>query len=110
MWKLDEHFYNAVVDRLNDMDYMADAEVSPDYSGRGMYGTTVTAIVTEHITSQLPYAIIQTAIEEFFDDWCKENEIEVPDAMDISGFIEEFQQCNTILTHQDNMGLGVVYY
>ena len=79
--------YEAAVEFLNDEGY--DAEVREDYSGRGMYGKTTPAIVTEAPAALVGYAIGLVAEDLALTD-CNPKDL-VP-------------------VRSDNMGLQMVYY
>lgn len=83
-----ETIFTLVVERLQQAGH--EAEVFPDYSGRGMYGRTCPAIVTD-----APAALVGFMV-----------------AAVVAGDDETYVEDHTDLvpTRSDNMGLSMVYY
>jgi hypothetical protein len=86
-------FYKKIVELIVNFGY--DAYLYDDYSGRGMYGRTVPAIVTS-ISPVLMGAYAMLAAS---------------DLLSYDGIDEIFDEIVDILPKsQDNMGLSMIYY
>lgn len=80
-----KQWYAAAVELLNDRGY--EAEFREDYSGRGMFGDCVPAIVTSASGTLVGWALCQAA----------------PDP-------EVARETRLLPARSDNMGMGMVYY